>query len=334
MATIPAWPNIKQGNTGTNVYALQCLLVYHGASIAIDGNFGKGTRDAVESYQRTHNLSDDGIAGAGTLSSMIVTVQSGVSNNAAKAAQYLINKFESVSIDGIFGKGSKAATETFQRKMEIGVTGIVNETTWRYLFGYDIYSGGSIVGDVYASVCSGSSTLTSAQMASNAKYVCNYLMEQGFTKNAACGVLGNMQQESGINLGIWQSSNKLTLGYGLVQWTPATVFLNRAVDTGVISAATADAINALTNADPLALMNAELSCLLWCCTTRGDFFKPVSGGSMDHTGIRLSFAEFKASTLDAGTLAKIFHDHYERSADGESGLNKRASYATTWYNSL
>lgn len=334
MATMPAWPVIKQGNTGTNVYALQCLLNYHGASISVDGVFGNGTYNAVVSYQKTNNLDSDGKAGAKTLSSLIVVVQNGTSNDAAKAAQYLINKFESISVDGKFGKNSTAATQTFQRNMEIDVTGVVNETTWQYLFGYDVYPGGSVTGDVYATVCSGSSTLSSSQMASNAKYVCNYLMEQGFTKNAACGVLGNMQQESGINPGIWQSSNKLTSGYGLVQWTPATVFLNRAVETGVLSAATADAVNALTNSNPLALMNAELSCLLWCCTSRGDFFKPTAGGSMDHTGIRMTFTEYKASTLDAGTLAKVFHDHYERSADEESGLNKRASYATSWYNNL
>ena len=148
----------------------------------------------------------------------------------------------------------------------------------------------------------------------------NGLYNQGFTKNAACGVLGNMQQESGINPGIWQSTNNISLGYGLVQWTPATVFLNRAVETNVLSAATAAAVNALTNSNPSALMNAELSCLLWCCTSRGDFFKPTAGGSMDHTGVRLSFSEFKTSTLDAGKLAIVFHAHYERSADGSKEL--------------
>ena len=335
-ATTPKWPTIKSGNKGANVSALQCLLNYHGASISVDGNFGNGTKTALSSYQSKHNLDPDGIAGPATLAAIVVEVKRGTSNNAARAAQYLINKFESVSIDGAFGAGSESATKTFQQKMGISNTGVVNSLTWQYLFGYDVYPGGGsvVTGNVYASVCTGVSTLTSAQMTSNAKYVLSYLMQQGFTKNAACGVLGNMQQESGINPGIWQSSNNTSLGYGLVQWTPATVFLNRAVETGVLSAATAAAVNNLTNSNPKTLMNAELSCLLWCCTSRGDFFKPTAGGSMDHTGIRLTFSEFKASTLDAGTLAKVFHDHYERSGDGIAVLNQRASYATAWYNSL
>lgn len=197
----------------------------------------------------------------------------------------------------------------------------------------EVNNGTAVSGQVYASVCTGTSTLSSAQMTANAKYVCNYLMSQGFTKNAACGVLGNMQQESAINPGIWQYTNNTSQGYGLVQWTPATRFLEYAVNKGVISTASAAAINAVTNSNPKKLMNAELDCLLWCCIN-GDYFKPTAGGPMDHTGHRLSFSEFKASTLDAGTLAKVFHDHYERSADNATRLEQRATYARNWYTTL
>lgn len=333
MATKPAWPTIQKGNKGLNVYALQCLLVYHGASITIDGQFGDGTKSAVASFQNKNNLTADGVAGTNTLSAMVVSVSSGASNNAAKAAQYLMNKFEAIAVDGAFGSGFKTATESFQKGMGIGVTGSVNVDTWQYLFGYNMYPSSASSKDAYASVCAYVSTLTSSQMTSNAKYTLNYLMGQGFTKNAACGVLGNMQQESEINPGLWEVFNSTSDGYGLVQWTPATTFLNRAKDTGAISAATAIATNALALSDPVALMKAELSCLIWCCTN-GDFFKPTAGGSMDHTGIYMTFAEYKASKLDAGTLAKVFHDHYERSGDDTTGLNNRATYATNWYNSL
>lgn len=44
MAAKPDWPNLTQGNKGISVYALQCLLVYHGASIDIDGSFGSDTK--------------------------------------------------------------------------------------------------------------------------------------------------------------------------------------------------------------------------------------------------------------------------------------------------
>lgn len=332
MATKPNWPSLVQGNKGINVYALQCLLVYHGASITIDGSYGPGTKAAVKDFQKNHNITlEEGSAGPKTLPSMVVTVSKDTKNDAAKAVQYLMNKFEAVDVDDSFGNASKTATETFQKAMGIEVTGSVDATTWQYLFGYNMYPNSGSK-DAYASVCMYGSTLSDAQMTTNAKYVCNFLMRQGFTKNAACGVLGNMQQESGINPGIWETFNDTKRGYGLVQWTPATIFLNRAKDTAVISEVTATAANALALTDSLKLMKAELFCLYWCCTTNGDFFKPDP--DMDHTGIKLTFAQYKVSTLDAGTLAKVFHDHYERSEDGTDALNKRATYATNWYNCL
>jgi len=335
MATMPAWPNLKEGNTGKNVSALQCLLAYHGYSLTIDGSFGSKTKSAVIRFQTSKKLAADGVAGPSTLSVLIVTVNNGSKNNAARGAQYLLSKFETITIDGSFGSGSTATAKTFQQKMGISVDGSVGPTTWRYLFGYNSYpSTPPTSSGVYASVCAGSSTLTTAQRDANAKYIYNYLRDNGFTKNAACGVLGNMQQESNMNPGIWQVSNNTSYGYGLVQWTPATVFLNRAVSTGVISVANATQVNSLAKSNAKKLMDAELACLIWCCTSRGDFFAPKAGGSMDHTGYRMTFSQFKASTLDSGTLAKVFHDHYERSADGTSGLNTRATYGRNWYSKL
>ena len=143
MASTPNWPLIQNGSTGTNVRALQCLLYYHGFNISIDGIFGNGTAAAVTSFQRNHSLSVDGIAGQNTLLAMIVTVSSRTNNYAARAAQYLLRKFEPLTVDGDFWTGSKTATEAFQRKMGLAVTGSVNSLTWRYLFGYSFYPGSS-----------------------------------------------------------------------------------------------------------------------------------------------------------------------------------------------
>lgn len=333
MVTKPNWPSLVKNNKSINVYALQCLLVQHGASITIDGSYGPGTKTAVSNYQTDNNIDPvDGSAGPKTLPSMVLTVSKGTKNYAARAVQYLMNKFEAVDVDGSFGNASKTATEKFQKAMGIEETGSVDATTWQYLFGYNMYPN-SGTKDAYASVCMYGSTLSDAQMTTNAKYVYNYLKGQGFTKNAACGVLGNMQQESAINPGLWSKFNDTASDYGLVQWHPPTVFLNRAKDTGAISEATPTAANALALSDPVELMKAQLSCLIWCCTKQNsDFFKPDS--SMDHTGIKLTFAQYKASTLDAGTLAIVFHDHYERSSADASALQERATKATNWYNSL
>lgn len=183
---------------------------------------------------------------------------------------------------------------------------------------------------VYASITSGSSGLTTAQQRANATCIYNYLRNAGFTKNAACGVLGNIQAECGFNPGAWEKLNNLSKGFGLVQWTPATKFLNYAYNNNILTNATAEAANYLTITAPQTLVNAELDCIIWCCT-HGDFFAPSE--DMQHSGYSMTFSSYKASTLDAYTLAIVFHDHFERSNASLSTIQTyRATYADNWYN--
>jgi hypothetical protein len=212
-----------------------------------------------------------------------------------------------------------------------GSTTISGWVMTQYLSATDPGGSGGGTGTVYASVCTWPSTLTSAQRLSNVQYIYDFLRAQGFTKQAACGVLGNMETESNFNPGIWQSMNSLTLGYGLVQWDDATKFINRARDTGVISTATAAAVNALANNDPKALMDAELACLIWGCTSQGEFFY---SSNYTTSGCSFTFSQYKASTLSAYTLGMAFHDHFERSAGGTSAIQARGDKALAWYNSL
>lgn len=51
-------------------------------------------------------------------------------------------------------------------------------------------------------VTSGNFYLNMPQMTENAKHIMSYLLDKGWTKNAICGMLGNMQTESTINPGI------------------------------------------------------------------------------------------------------------------------------------
>lgn len=145
MAAIPSWPNLAQGNTGKNVSALQCLLNFrnNNTALTVDGSFGPAVYNTVVAYQRSKGLTANGVAGAATLSKLVSTVQRGTVNNAARAAQHLLSKFESLSIDGSFGPGSVTAAQSFQSKMGIDVDGSVGPTTWQYLFGYNAYPGGA-----------------------------------------------------------------------------------------------------------------------------------------------------------------------------------------------
>lgn len=340
MITTPRWPTLKYGQSGPNVYALQCLINARMSKITVTGTFDQATKQSVENFQRQNNLPVTQEADESVLSRMVAIVRQvkdPSTSYMSQAAQFLLSKFESVSVDGKFGSGSATAVATFQIRMGIPIAGIVNSQTWQYLFGYNSYPSSQITHPstaVYASVCAFNSTLTSVQMAKNAKYICDWLMtEQNFTKNAACGVLGNMQVESHINPGIWEVMADTNFGYGLVQWTKATQFLDWAVGKSILQSASPSTVNALAFDDPERLMDAELECLIWDCTkSPSEFGNPDDYGYTNHTGITITFSAYKASTRDAGTLAKVFQDHYERG--DSSSLATRATYANNWYKQL
>jgi hypothetical protein len=306
MATTPAWPVLQTGSSGKNVSALQCLLTFQGYSLTIDGSFGSGTQTAVVNFQKAKNLTADGVVGANTLSALIVTVQNGANNYAARAAQYLLSKFETITVDGAFGTNSTAIAKTFQQKMGLSSDGIIGSTTWQFLFGYSTYptSGG---GTIYCS----NSYLTQSQMAVNAQYILDYLRGKGWTKNAVCGVLGNMETESTINPGIWQSlrENNMSGGFGLVQWTPATNYINWAQSKNL----------------PVANMDSELQRILYEVSAGLQFYAT--------SAYNMSFTQFTHSTESAYYLACVFLHNYERPANSAQDQT-RGNQATNWYNTL
>lgn len=85
-------------------------------------------------------------------------------------------------------------------------------------------------GTYWGNTYNSSNALTLAQMEINANYIWTALKMQGWTRNAVAGMLGNMQSESSINPGRWQSDrvggSSEGHGYGLVQWTPYTKYTN------------------------------------------------------------------------------------------------------------
>jgi lysozyme len=66
-----AQPTLRQGASGADVLEAQCRLnlamePVHYAPVTIDGNFGGGTQDRVEDFQRCTGLSADGVLGPNT----------------------------------------------------------------------------------------------------------------------------------------------------------------------------------------------------------------------------------------------------------------------------
>lgn len=155
--------------------------------------------------------------------------------------------------------------------------------------------------------------LSTAEMQNNAQIVYNRL-KYGWTKNAICALLANMQCESNINPGIWESlkSGNLSGGFGLVQWTPATKYR----DWHDAYFGDAD----YTNGDK------QLSRIIYEVNNRMQW----AGGYSEHG---LSFQAFTQSTLDPYILAVEFLICYERpTIQNESVRALRGSIAQTWWN--
>lgn len=61
---------LRNGSTGQRVMALQRVLESLGHALTVDGDFGLGTYQAVQAFQRANGMRADGIAGAETLAAL------------------------------------------------------------------------------------------------------------------------------------------------------------------------------------------------------------------------------------------------------------------------
>lgn len=157
--------------------------------------------------------------------------------------------------------------------------------------------------------------LTQRQMKVNAQYILNYLRARGWTKNAVCGMLGNMQTESTISPGRWQNGDEgnMKLGFGLTMWSPASKFLNWADER---------------NLYPVD-MDSQLQRILFELTTT-DYNEKQWYPTSEYN---YTFPEFTKSTKGAYDLAAAFLYNYEKAKD----LNQipvRGNQAIKWYGTL
>lgn len=61
---------LRRGDEGNDVMRLQEALNRAGAALTIDRTYGRGTRAAVETFQRSRGLKVDGVAGPATLQAL------------------------------------------------------------------------------------------------------------------------------------------------------------------------------------------------------------------------------------------------------------------------
>ena|GEM_PF-761990 len=180
------------------------------------------------------------------------------------------------------------------------------------------------VGSVYARKTVGANNeLSTHRKTANAEYIFCYLYNDGWTINAICGLLGNIQRESRLNPGAWQQANNKG-GYGIVQWTPATDFFDWAK---IKDGPAADKMVS----SPKKLLKKQLKFLIHSS-------KATSGGrrwmgtTKYYSPFNMTYEQYKKSTKSVEDLTKVFHGAYERSGDGPTEIAERVQFATNWYN--
>lgn len=146
----------------------------------------------------------------------------------------------------------------------------------------------------------------------NAWAVWQFLKSKGYSEQAAAGILGNMEQESGIMPDIDEGGGGP--GYGLVQWTsPVASESGRAYVQRLLAQAgiSGDYRN----------INTQLQLLDW---------HMHNGQYIPTSAYPYSVAQFKALT-DVGTATMAFEANFERPAVTHP---ERIDMAIYWYNKL
>lgn len=148
---------------------------------------------------------------------------------------------------------------------------------------------------------------STSQMQNNATEFYIYFINYGATLEAICGMLGNIQKESTLNPGIKQGSS-ISLGWGLIQWSPSTVLTNWCKTYGY-------------NWYDGAAQCDRISC-------EGEGTKGASGYWLPTSEYPYSWSEFLALT-DVAEATKAYL--YERERAGIEALDLRLQYANEWY---
>ena len=149
------------GDRGDQIVAIQNALVRNGSDIAVDGDYGTGTKEAVKAFQERHGLDVDGIVGAQTYEALMgAAMPENVSshfiekkaiknkgkenlmfplvtadNAISVVQQALANKGYNLDVDGVFGVGTEQAVRKFQADNGLDVDGVVGKATFYALTG-------------------------------------------------------------------------------------------------------------------------------------------------------------------------------------------------------
>lgn len=162
---------LERGSRGAMVTKVQTRLKELGYyTIRVDGIFGVGTQSAVRAFQRNNALSVTGVVNKDTYNALMaataigantanttdyVELRQGNRGNAVVRLQARLQAlgYYTISVDGIYGSGTRSAVRRFQSRNGISASGIATVYTQQVLFGSSAIanstSGGTSIGYVY-----------------------------------------------------------------------------------------------------------------------------------------------------------------------------------------
>lgn len=158
---------------------------------------------------------------------------------------------------------------------------------------------------------SSNQALSGKVMDDNAREFAAFFLQQGFTLNAIAAMLGNSWRESTINPGVWQNYKiNYNLGFGLLQWSPATKVINWCEQNGL---------------DPNA-GTSQCMRVMWEKANGVQYYKT--------TAYPLTFAQFAQSTESPEYLCRAFFANYERGNPDKADMPGRIKWANYYYQLL
>ena len=154
----------KEGDSGKNVLKLQkALTILKYYSGALDGDYGEATVKAVKKYQKAKKLTQDGVAGRGTIKAIFGKYPAGTSGEITTAQAKKIAALGSIpqaskfgdkntyvtklqkalkiagyfsgNATGYYGEATKTAVKAFQSDFKLSADGVAGNSTIKVLFG-------------------------------------------------------------------------------------------------------------------------------------------------------------------------------------------------------
>lgn len=161
---------------------------------------------------------------------------------------------------------------------------------------------------------------------SNAPLALGVMQQAGWTYNAAIGVIGNLEQESGINPGQWQGGYNVgdwdngSCGFGIAQWTPGRKYaIYIGYPTG--SPPLADAVDG----------DRQMQFLITEPSQWSTYFVDMNTGYSSYYGVTVpilpTMASFAASNASIEDLTAAWMVYWERPSNVYAALSNRIAFA-------